>query len=635
MRLLRLRVAGSKTRNDAFITRKMGKIIGTAGHVDHGKTELIKALTGIDTDRLAEEKERGLTIDLGFAYIDLKKSGRIGIIDVPGHEKFMKNMLAGVGGMDIVILVVAANESVMPQTREHFHIMRLLGVKDMIIGISKIDMVDKETCLIVREEIKDLIKDTAYQDVPIIEFSSVTDEGISEIRKVLDEKIYNLASRASDDELTRLAIDRCFELKGIGTVITGTLLSGSLKEGDDIVILPDEKKTKARQIQEHNQRKSNVSAGERVAINLPGVDKKDVERGDIITKQGQFKPTDRLLVYMDTMENVKRIKDMTRVRLYLGSGEFLGRLELIGKRKVTGGECFVSYIALEKEIIARRKDRFIFRRYSPMDLLGGGLVLDAFPEIRKRFSSATLERTERLVNAKDEDVLLYFMNNRHLNHNIIRERMQMVQEKFEDVCSRLVEDNKIVIVGNEIFAQESYQKIRDEIVKRVKEFHSKNPLKRGMDKENLRSKLGLLRDTFDDLISPLESVEMEKSYVKVSGFNPQFDEKTAEERKKILKSLKEAQFKPQKLEDSDLVRNLVYEGLLVKVKEGLYFHKDAVEMGKKLIKEAINQKGPLGVSELKEELNTTRKYIIPFLEYLDSKKFTLRKGDVRVLYDDE
>lgn len=613
----------------------MGKIIGTAGHVDHGKTELIKALTGIDTDRLAEEKERGLTIDLGFAYIDLEKSGRIGIIDVPGHEKFMKNMLAGVGGMDIVILVVAANESVMPQTREHYQIMRLLGVKDMIIGVSKIDIVDKETCSIVKEEIKDLVKDTPYQDAPIIEFSSLTGEGISEIRKVLDEKVDSIRSCVSDEELTRLAIDRCFELKGIGTVITGTLLSGSLKEGEDIFILPGEIKTKARQIQEHNQRKSNVSAGERVAINLPGVDRNDIERGDVITKEGQFKPTGRLLVYMETVQNVKRIKDMTRIRLYLGSGEFLGRLELIGRRKVSGGDSFVSYISLEQEIVARRKDRFIFRRYSPMNLLGGGYVLDAFPEISKRFSPATLKRTERLVNAKDEDILLYFINDRHLRKDIVRGRMQMVEEKFEAICERLVEDNRIIAVGDEMFTKESYQKIRNEIVKRVEKFHNKHPLKRGMDKEDLRSKLGLARDTFDDLISSMGDVEMKKNYVKTSGFKPQFDEKTAKKREEILNNLKKAKFKPQKLEDSDLVRNLVHEGFLIKVKEGIYFHKDIFELGKELIKQAIEKKGPLGVSELKEKLNTTRKYIIPFLEYLDSQKFTLRKGDVRVLYESE
>lgn len=611
----------------------MGKIIGTAGHVDHGKTELIKALTGIDTDRLSEEKERGLTIDLGFAYIDLEKSGRIGIIDVPGHERFLKNMLAGVGGMDVVILVIAANESVMPQTKEHFQIMRLLGVKDVIIGISKIDTVDEETRFIVKEEVRDLIHNTPYEDSPIVEFSSVTGEGLSQITEVLDERVSKIRERGSKNQFTRLAIDRCFELKGIGTVITGTLLSGSIEEGEEIVILPPGHKTKARQIQEHNVRKNKVLAGERVAINLPGIEKRMVERGNIISKEGQLSPTDRLLVLIEPVKETGDIKDLTRVRIYLGSGEYLGRLELIGKRKVSSDKKFVSFLVLEEEIIALRKDKFILRMYSPMKLLGGGLILDAFPKIKRRFSQDALKDVEKLIDASDGDTLLFYLHGSHLPGEDLRKRMQLPPAEFKSICDILLKEGRIVILGDEIFSSNALEAIKKDIIERVDRFHKKNPLKKGLDKEGLRTALDIERNIFDLLLSSMVEIKVEKNYVKLSHFTPQFDEETSKRKKRILASLKKNPFKPDKLEEDDLIRNLVGEGEIVKIKENMYFHRDAVEQGEKLIREAIEKRGPLGVSEIKDLLKTTRKYIIPFLEYLDRIKFTVRKGDLRDLWE--
>lgn len=613
----------------------MGKIIGTAGHVDHGKTELIKALTGIDTDRLSEEKERGLTIDLGFAYIDLEKSGRIGIIDVPGHERFLKNMLAGVGGMDVVILVIAANESVMPQTKEHFQIMRLLGVKDVIIGISKIDTVDEETRFIVKEEVRDLIHNTPYEDSPIVEFSSVTGEGLSQITEVLDERVSKIHERGSKNQFTRLAIDRCFELKGIGTVITGTLLSGSIEEGEEIVILPPGHKTKARQIQEHNVRKNKVLAGERVAINLPGIEKRMVERGNIISKEGQLSPTDRLLVLIEPVKETGDIKDLTRVRIYLGSGEYLGRLELIGKRKVSSDKKFVSFLVLEEEIIALRKDKFILRMYSPMKLLGGGLILDAFPKIKRRFSQDALKDVEKLIDASDGDTLLFYLHGSHLPGENLRKRMQLPPAEFKSICDILLKEGSIIILGDEIFSSNALEAIKKDIIERVDRFHKKNPLKKGLDKEGLRTALDIERNIFDLLLSSMVEIKVEKNYVKLSHFTPQFDEETSKRKKRILASLKKNPFKPDKLEEDDLIRNLVGEGEIVKIKENMYFHRDAVEQGEKLIREAIEKRGPLGVSEIKDLLKTTRKYIIPFLEYLDRIKFTVRKGDLRDLWERE
>ncbi len=609
----------------------MGKIIGTAGHVDHGKTELIKALTGIDTDRLSEEKKRGLTIDLGFAYIDLKRAGRVGIIDVPGHEKFLKNMLAGVGGMDVVILVVAANESVMPQTKEHFHILRLLGIKDIIIGISKIDIVDEEMRFIVKEEVEDLIKNTPYETAPIVEFSSVTGEGLSQIREVLDERISKIEERSTEGQFTRLAVDRCFEMKGIGTVITGTLLSGMIEEGEEVVILPPGHRTKARQMQEHNIKKANVSAGERVAINLPGIDKRMVSRGNVITKEGQLSPTNRLLVFIEPVEEIGDIKDMERVKIYLGSGEYLGRLELIGKRKISGSDKFISYLALEKKMVGVRNDRFIVRRYSPMKLIGGGVILDAFPEIKKRFSKEILKEVEQLIGASKGDTLLYFLHRSHLSLQKAQKKMQLPSNDFKKVCDELLSEGKIVVLGDELFTSHGFDMIKKDIIEKVEGFHKKNPLKKGIDKEGLRTTLRLERSTFDFLLSSVNEVNVEKNFIKISGFTPQFDRETSERRKRILSSLKQNLFKPERIEEDDLIRNLVDEGKIVKIKGNMYFHKDAVEKGKKLIRDAIKKSGLLSAGELKDILKTTRKYAIPFLEYLDKIKFTVRKGDLRDL----
>ena len=609
----------------------MGRIIGTAGHIDHGKTELIKALTGIDTDRLSEEKERGLTIDLGFAYIDLEKSGRVGIIDVPGHERFLKNMLAGVGGMDIVILVVAANESVMPQTKEHFQIIRLLGVKDLVIGISKIDIVDEETRLLVKEEVRDLIENTEYKDAPIVEFSSVTGEGISRIKEVLDERVSGISERDTENHFTRLSIDRCFELKGIGCVITGSLLSGSIAEGEEIVILPPGYKTKARQLQEHNTKKEKVFAGERVAINLPGIEKNKIERGYIIAKGGEFQPTERILVYIKPVGNGGIIKDLTRVRVYLGSGEYLGRLELIGKRKIPTSEKFAALLVLEKKVVAVRKDRFILRYYSPMKLLGGGIVLDAFPEIEKRFSESTKKEVFGLVNAKEDDRIFYFLKRGHRAKEELRERMQFYPAEFKSFCDKFVNDGKIKIIGDEIFTKRGFEEIRKNITESLSQFHKENPLKKGMDKEGLRNAFFLKRDVFDSIVSSMEEVSMEKNFVKLTNFRPQFNEETEKVRERILGSLRNNLFNPEQLEEDDLVRNLVDEGEIIKIKGNIFFHNKAIEKGKQLINDAIKKNGPLSAGEIKDILHTTRKYAIPFLEYLDRIKFTVRKGNLRDL----
>ncbi len=609
----------------------MGKIIGTAGHVDHGKTELIKALTGIDTDRLQEEKERGLTIDLGFAYIDLEHSGRVGIIDVPGHERFLKNMLAGVGGMDMVILVIAANESVMPQTREHFEILQFLRIQHIIVAISKIDLVDEETLLLVREEIKDLLHNTRHEDAPVVAYSSATGEGIAEIKEVIDRIVEKIEPHDQVNQFTRLAIDRCFDLKGIGVVITGTLLSGILREGDEVVILPPGHRTKARQIQEHNERKQLVHAGERVAVNLPGIEKKMVERGHIIAKPGALLATDRMLVKIEPARAGKAIKDMTRIKIYLGSGEYIGRLELIGKRKAGAGEHFICYLVCEEEMVALRRDRFVLRYYSPMKLLGGGTVLDAFPVIKKRFSADALKYAEQLADASDEETLMLFLQDGHLSRETLQRKMQVPSRRFDELSQALCSAGRIAHIGDELITIELLKQLSQQIVDRIALFHREKPLKKGIDKEQLRAMIAMERSAFDALLARIDGIELERNFVRSKGFSPQFDPRMKKRIQEVVGVLTRAPFKPGKITEDDVVRTLLDEGMIVRTRGGIFFHRDTVEQAKQLIRKAIEKKGPLTVSQLKDVLHTTRRYAIPLFEYLDSIQFTVREGDVRKL----
>jgi selenocysteine-specific elongation factor len=465
----------------------------------------------------------------------------------------------------------------------------------------------------------------------VVPYSSVTGEGIEELKRVLDERVGCIEVRDTEDQFARLAIDRCFDLKGIGTVITGTLLSGTIHEGDEIVILPPGHRTKARQIQEHNQKKESVGAGERVAINLPGIEKHMVERGFVIAKEGTLTPTERMLVRIEPARGVKAIKDMTRVKAYLGSGEFIGRLELVGKRKVPAGEPFVCYLVCEGKMVAMRKDRFILRFYSPMRLLGGGVVLDAFPEIRKRFSSDALQNAEKLAEASDEESLLLFLHNGHMPKGQLSMRMQLHPRVFESLSMKLLSDGRIAEIGDELITTGRLKELSEDILRSIDDFHSKMPLKKGIDKEQLRVSLHIQRHTLDALLAAIREIEVEKNFVRRAGFTPQHDPSMKKRRDQVLQSLKGALFSPEKITEDDVVRNLRDEGEIVRVKGNIYFHKDAIEKAKVLIRNGIAKKGALTAGEIKDILHTTRRYAIPLLEYLDSIKFTIRKGDVREL----
>ncbi len=483
-------------------------IIGTAGHIDHGKTTLIKALTGRETDRLKEEKERGISIELGFTYFDLPSGRRAGIIDVPGHEKFIKNMLAGVIGMDIVILVVAADEGVMPQTKEHLDILNLLDIKKGLVAVTKADLVDEDWLSLVIDDITSQLKGTFLEGSPIIPVSSTKGIGIHKLIETIDKLTDEVADK-DYTETPRLPVDRAFTISGFGTVVTGTLISGKFKEGDEVQIFPGNKTSRIRSIQVHGKNTSEAYAGQRVAINLAGIKKDEVNRGNVIAPIGSMKSTMMLDVKLHCLKDSNRvIKNRARMRLYLGTSEILMRVVLLDREELYPGESCYAQLRLEEETVAKRGDKFIIRFYSPMETIGGGEILDSNPPKRKRFDEAIIKEFELKEKGEPVDIVENFIseNSREFpSITDIAKNTVIPQNKIELLTNELLEKNKIVkfsLLNDKYVIHRNYfSELTRDVIKELNTYHKNNPLKSGMLKEELRSKLlGHIKPKLGDLV---------------------------------------------------------------------------------------------------------------------------------------
>lgn len=614
----------------------MGVIIGTAGHVDHGKTELIKALTGVDTDRLEEEKRRGLTIDLGFAPIDLPKSGRVGIIDVPGHIDYLKNMLAGVGGIDLALLVIAADEGVMPQTLEHLQILRLLKVPRLVVVVSKVDLVDGETRELVAEEVKDLLLGSYLADSPLVEVSPATGDGLDELSRTVDE----LVAGFPEKDLTqppRLLVDRVFVLKGVGTVITGSLVSGTIKEGEELVVYPRRKRTRARQIQVFNEKRETAEAGNRVALNLVGLTKGEVMRGDVVSKEGILSPTRLLDARLEVLPEARRIKDWARVRLYLGSGEFLGRVALMERRQLDAGDEGFCQLRLEREVVALYGDRFVLRLYSPMELLGGGTILHATPEKHKRNDSAVLQAMKARAGTDLANMIVTELEFREVRDEELRASLNVKGEDWKIILGELTHKGEVIKAGAYLFGRHRWAELKERMVKRLQGFHSKYPLRSGMPKEELKRRLGLKDAVFGTALDAFEEIEIEGGTVRLRGREIRLTGQQLEQARRLEKVFLKARFSPpdrtQVLQDFDkeIFGSLLANGTLIKVTEDLFFHREAIEKAKKLIAQYVNENREIRLSDMRDILGSTRKYVVPLAEYFDTIRFTKRSGDLRTL----
>ncbi|MTI66668.1 MAG: selenocysteine-specific translation elongation factor [Firmicutes bacterium] len=630
-------------------------IIGTAGHIDHGKTTLIKALTGRETDRLEEEKNRGISIELGFTYFDLPSGRRAGIIDVPGHEKFIKNMLAGVIGMDLVILVVAADEGVMPQTKEHLSILKYLNIKKGITVITKADMVDEEWLELVKDDLEEYLQDTFLKDSPIFTVSSTKKTGIKEVIKTIDELTEDLEDR-DEKEMPRIPIDRVFSITGIGTIITGTLVSGKLENGEDVQVYPKDKTARIRSIQVHGEDSEKAYAGQRVALNLAGIKKEEINRGDIIAPKDSMKSTMMIDVKLNLLKSSQRIiENRTRVRLYLGTKEILCRVVLLDKEFLTPGESCYAQLRLEEETVARRKDRFIVRFYSPMITIGGGKVLEANPPKRKRFQDEVIEELKVKETGDTIDVLEKIIKDKSESFPSVKKLIiatALQKENVLNMINKLKSNKKIIdfdlLKDKHVIHIDYYNEVKQNIIKELNEYHKNNPLKLGILKEELRSKYfnnvkPKLGESYIEYLINENIIKQENENISLKDFKVELNQQQINIRNEIEKLYLKDKFSPIKKEDifdaldySDEEIEMVYnamlnEKILIKITNDIIFHNKAYEEAKKKVKNFITKNGSITLAEYRDQLNTSRKYAIALLEYFDQNKITNRKGDKRTL----
>jgi len=628
--------------------------VGTAGHVDHGKTVLVKALTGKDTDRLKEEKERGISIELGFAPLQLHDGTNVGIVDVPGHERFIRQMLAGVAGMDLVMLVIAADESVMPQTQEHLDIIDLLQVKSGIVVITKKDLVEEEWLDLVQEEVKDVIAETVLVDAPIIAVSAVTGEGMDELKSLLAEKIAYTPPKSTSGKL-RLPIDRKFSVTGFGTVVTGTLWGGEIKVGDQVEIMPEGLSSRVRNLQVHGDTVNSASAGQRVAVNLADVELEELHRGQMITVPGLLTPSHRMDVQLKLLTSAaKPLKQRARVRLYLGTAETFARVNLLDREEIKPGEsCFCQFM-IEEPLVGARQDRFVVRTYSPMHTIGGGVVIDAAAPKHKRYRPRVLESlATRLQGTPAELIMQTLIQGKQMvSIPQIEEELGLSQADIQQGIAKLDAKNRVLLQVNEgtevIMAVNVFQKLSDDAKKLLQDFHQHYPLRVGMPKEELRSRMfplwkGKQFNSFLQAAADSGWIKVIANEVALSSFQVQANPELQKQMGQILKQLEENPFQPPLwpevvrqvgLNDEavEILSYMIRIGSLERISDQLVFSRKAVDEAKRRIGQYIEEKGTISLGEVRDLLDSSRKYVLPLLEYFDQIKFTKRVQDKRILF---
>lgn len=635
-------------------------VLGTAGHVDHGKTSFIRALTGIETDRLKEEKKRGITIELGFAYLDLPCGHRLGIVDVPGHEKFVKNMVAGVTGMDLVAFIIAADEGIMPQTVEHFEICRLLGVKKGIIVITKKDMVDEEWLEMVTEEVQEYCEGSFLEDAPLVHVSSISGDGIDNVRNLLDSFVSAQQFKEVHGPF-RLPVDRVFAMKGFGSVITGTSMSGRVAIGDELCFYPEDMVAKVRGLQVHSQGVETVEAGHRTAINLQGVDTAAVSRGMVAATPGSLLPgymLDCEFLYLAT--NTKALKHRTRVRVHLGTAEIMGRVSLLDRDLLQPGETAGVQLLLEEAVAVWPGDRYVVRSYSPVATIGGGEILGNMPpRKRKRVTEHHRQNNSKtfdiLLDENKEEKILLFLKERGtlgLSFGELAVRLGIFGKQLKKILSGPLSSRKIVVVDSttqRYLNKNISDEVEQALLEDLEKFHKQNPLQVGVSKEELRSSLGRHVDQkiFHFCLSELQKKDLvvqEDSAVRLASHQValQADEKKLQkdiESWYRVQGLKAPTMRESMAEFSDYPESLVKEVFslllreekLVKVSEVLYYDAKVIDELQSKVTNFIEKEGDIDAPRFKRLTGLTRKFSIPLLEYFDRVKLTIRVGDIRIL----
>jgi len=633
-------------------------VMGTAGHVDHGKTSLIKALTGIDTDRLKEEKERGITIELGFAFLPLSNGRTLGIVDVPGHEKFIKNMVAGAAGIDFVMLVIAADEGIMPQTREHVDICALLGISKGVVALTKTDMVDADWLSLVTDDIRIFLEKTFLKGAPIIPISSLTGAGLPDLMSALESMTGQIEAEA-DAGLFRLPIDRVFTMRGFGTVVTGTLISGQIGVGEEVEIQPVSLKAKVRGLQVHNRTVNIAEAGQRTAINLQGIDKAMIDRGNVLVVPGTFEPTRRIDTAFEYLAaGEKKLKNRTLVRFHASTSEIIARVIFMEREFIEPGEHAYAQLFLESPAVVMAGDRFVIRSYSPVTTIGGGMVIDPLPRKHKRLAPGSAEELAVLHSGDRAEKILTIIRRSGLEgidlpHLVIRTGIHRSQ--LTKILDGMVSRRQVVQVEHEplrVVSASIYETLQSALIRELETYHKKDALKGGLAKEELRSTMGSYITTklFNMALKDLEKIGkivIDKENIRMSTHRVDLKGDMEDLRSGMVSLYKDGglapptikevseQFSAQKSQAAKILNVMLREGVLVKISEDIYYHREIIDNLREEYKRMLIKEGKATPASFKELTGLSRKYIIPLMEYFDMTKLTIRAGEHRILRERE
>ncbi|WP_301860016.1 selenocysteine-specific translation elongation factor [uncultured Megasphaera sp.] len=621
-------------------------VIATAGHVDHGKSTLIKALTGIETDTTKEEKARGLSINLGFAYLDLPDGQRVGIVDVPGHERFIKNMVAGLPGINLVLLVIDAGEGVMPQTREHIDILTLLGIQDFFIVLTKVDTVDEEMRELVIADIREQLAQTPLADAELIETDAVSGKGLDELKAKIQEWVESHPQREERGD-ARLNVDRVFSVKGFGTVVTGTLLDGPVQIGDELTVYPSEKKTRVRNIQVHEQNVQQAYAPHRTALNLANIGIDEIHRGDVLSKSPSLEPTWMIDAKVQCLRSAPAAMGLwERVRLLVGTREIMARIVPIGTDAIVpGGEGFLQ-LRLEEEAVVKTGDRFILRSYSPVHTIGGGEVLDAAPKKHRRFKAEVLESLKTKEEGNLEDVVADFLRNtRDMFAPLadIAAYLRTSEDEVRPIMAHLAAEGAVEETAAGYIHCDVYKKMRGQALQYLLAYHQKYPLRKGMAVEEFRSRLRKMMpeksiSVFIQLMTATQACRMEDKYIAAAKFHVVFSPAQQALRKKIEQKLQQSGFTPLKAEDlaaADKDAGAVLEALRG---DSVVFLTPEYVIAKSVYDEAvakmiayIKEHGKMTLGDFRDITESSRKSSMLILEYADAAEVTRRVENYRVL----
>ncbi len=627
-------------------------VIGTAGHVDHGKSTLVKALTGIHPDRLKEEIDREMTIDLGFAWLTLPSGDLVGIVDMPGHRDFIENMLAGVGGIDAVLLVIAADEGVMPQTREHLAIIDLLQVKRGIIVLTKTDLVkDPEWLNLVKEDVRNLVKGTALEHAPILSVSSVNGEGIEDLKKTLSDLLREGIPRI-DLGRPRLPIDRVFTMTGFGTVVTGTLLDGELEVGQEVVILPAGDVARIRGLQSYKTKHTRIGPGNRVAVNLSGINIDQIKRGEVLALPGKYIPTNVIYAYLRILKDASSpAKSNSEIKIFLGSAEFQARMKIVGSKEIKPGEEGWAKLESSEPMVAVKKDRFILRRPSPAETIGGGEVVEEHPG--KAFNTrrkSVIESLEIAYKGQPDEILgQVLLQKGSSTLDNLQKETHLTADDTVQVVNQLIQEGKVQILRGEeghisgstlLIHSETWSRLVKKISEELSNFHEKNPLKRGMLKEEVRSKLNMDPRFFQMIITKMVSdgkLVEEAAFLRLPDFKIRYTSEQSTGIKELQDLFDKNPFTPPTIAEcialvgEEVFNVLVDNEIFLRISQDIVFDPKNLEKLRLIVLRYFETHPTLSVAEFRDLVGTSRKYALAVLEYLDDKGMTVRKGESRVL----